>query len=501
MQEAEVIKIFNLNTHTIQPEVLQLIPESAARKHNVIPLAILDNSLQVATAEADNVPALQELAVLSKMRISPVPADIKEIQNAIDHNYKSYHEIENQFDIISSVAKTEDGISFADIANAPAVRALDLIISEAVKVRTSDIHIEPQEKRLRVRFRIDGVLSDMMSLHLSAHAPILSRLKIMAKMNIADRSPQDGQFSIKVRSQEIDVRVATADTIYGEMGSLRLLYKSFAARSLSQLGFLPENLKQYENILKSPYGMLLVCGPTGSGKTTTLYASINCLDSKSRKVITIEDPVEYRFKDICQMQVNKRAGLTFASGLRSIMRHDPNVIMVGEIRDAETVRIATQSALTGQLVLSSIHANDTIGCLFRLQDLGIGLFLISAVVIGIVSQRMVRCVCPHCSHLVEAPLEAQIAYRQETGEERTHFLYGKGCNACANTGYLGRVPIIEILVMNKEIRSTLLSGANADEVRSTARKLGMKSMWHDGMLKVKEGITTPTEVLFNVLHE
>ncbi len=496
------VKSVDLKNYPIQPEALWLIPESMARKYCLVPVAITDNVLQVAMSELDDVSIFQEIAVISKMRINPLLANKEAIQNAIDYNYKSYVEIENQFgNDSSSPSIQKEKLTITDLSDAPVVRALDLIISEAVKVRTSDIHIEPHEDKLRVRYRIDGVIHDTMTLPMSAHSSLISRIKVMANMNIADSRPQDGQFSTKVKNRDIDIRVATVDTIYGQMCTLRILDKSFLALNLPQLGLLPDRLAEYKRMLKSPFGMILICGPTGSGKTTTLYASINSLDSKSKKIVTIEDPIEYRLNEINQIQVNDKAGLTFAAGLRSMMRHDPNIIMIGEIRDSDTVKIATQAALTGQLVLSSIHANDTIGSLFRLQDMGIGHFLIAATVIGVVSQRLVRRICPHCSRLVEAPPEAQLLYSKETGEEKSEFLYGEGCNFCANTGYLGRVPLLEVLVMNKDIRSALLSSANADELREIARRLGAKSMWNDGMLKVKEGVTTPSEVLSNLLEE
>ena len=324
--------------------------------------------------------------------------------------------------------QTQEKVEINDIAETPVVRAIDLIVSEAIKEHASDIHIEPQEDRLRVRYRIDGTLQDVMSLPVSAHARLISRIKVIANIDIADHRPQDGQFSVKVKNQEVDIRVATVDTIWGEMASLRILDKAFASLDLTQLGFLADSLKLYLRMLKSPLGMILVSGPTGSGKTTTLYASINSLDNIGREIITIEDPVEYRFKNINQIQVNPRSGLTFASGMRSLMRHDPNVILVGEIRDADTAEIATQAALTGHLVLSSVHANDTIGAVLRLMDLGISPFIISATLVGIISQRMVRKICPHCQHLSRAPEEDRLAYFKEIREERQEFVYGRGCN-------------------------------------------------------------------------
>jgi len=490
----------NLNTYLIQPDALQLIPESIAKKYNVIPLAITNDALQVAMASADNIITLEALTAWAKMRVEPVAADANEIQEAINRNYNAYGEIEEQLNgDVLALPETEVRVPTEAVTGAPVVRALNLIIDESIKNRASDIHIEPEEGRLRVRYRIDGVLHETLSLPLSARAPLISRLKILANMNIADHRPQDGQFSLKVRGREIDVRVATIATAYGEMAVLRILDKSFAALSLSELGFLPGSLEQYEQLLKSPFGMILISGPTGSGKTTTLYASINSLDCKGRNVITIEDPIEYRFQDINQIQANPRAGLTFASGLRSILRLDPDVILVGEIRDRETAEIAVQSALTGHLVLASVHANDSLGSLFRLLDLGVEPFLVSSALIGSVAQRMLRRVCSHCGHPSSAPMEAQLAYGKEMDEERTEFSYGSGCNSCTHTGYLGRAATFEILSMSDEIRRLLLTGANAAEIRAQAVKEGMVSMSRDAMLKVKAGITTPCEVLRSVV--
>jgi type II secretory ATPase GspE/PulE/Tfp pilus assembly ATPase PilB-like protein len=281
------------------------------------------------------------------------------------------------------------------------------------------------------------------------------------------------------------------------MTVMRLLDKSLGIIELSGLGFSSKALNKYQDMLKVPFGMILISGPTGSGKTTTLYASVNQLDKTSRKIITIEDPVEYRFDSINQIQINPKAGLTFASGLRSILRLDPDVILVGEIRDAETANIAVQSALTGHLVLSSIHANDTIGVVFRLLDLGIKPFLVSSAIIGVVAQRMVRRVCPNCSDYKEAPLLEQIAYAQETGEEQSKFLYGEGCELCSYTGYHGRTGIFEVLLISDTLRTSILRGASTAEIRHQALEEGMIPMIQDGMLKVKEGITTPAEVLRN----
>ena len=482
-----------------KPEALQLIPEVVARRYNAIPLTISGRTLEVAMADPTDIFALEALAAQSRMRIKPVAAAAPEIRDAIDFNYKGYGEIEKRVSSISiSEEETDERIAVAAATDTPLVQALNLIIDEAVKARASDIHIEPEEDRVRIRYRIDGTLQDTMSLPANVHRALISRIKILAELNIADHfRPQDGQFTTESKGREIDVRVATAPTVSGETATLRLLDKSLATLGLPELGLLPDSLIKFENMLKVPYGMILISGPTGAGKTTTLYAAINSLDTSGRNIITIEDPAEYRFKDINQIQVNTQAGITFASGLRSILRLDPDVILVGEIRDAETANIATQAALTGHLMLSSIHANDVAGVLSRLLDLRVEPFLIASSVIGIIAQRMVRRVCPDCGRLLEAPLVEQMAYEKEMGEKETEFIYGTGCKSCSYTGYIGRTGIFEILTMNDTIGAMVCNKDSSSDIRARALEDGMISMMSDGMRKVKEGITTPYEVLRN----
>lgn len=490
----------DLRKNSPEPAALQLIPEAMARKYTAIPVAVEGNVLQVAMANPTDILALEALASWSQMRIEPEQVSAEEVLQAIDFNYKAYDEIEKQISSISLSGgkKTIEQLSFNTDSEAPVAQALTLIIEEAVKARASDIHLQPGEDKLRVRYRIDGTLHDMFSLPLMTATPIISRIKILAKMNIADHHrPQDGQFSIKTKGRYIDVRVGSIATVFGEMATLRLLDKSRATLALSELGFLPDSLEKFENMLKVPYGILLVSGPTGAGKTTTLYASVNCLDQVERNIITVEDPVEYRFENINQIQVNPRAGITFASGLRSILRLDPDVILIGEIRDAETANIAIQSALTGHLVLSSIHANDAVGVVLRLLDLGVEPFLVSSALIGVIAQRMVRRVCPSCARPIEVSPVESLTYRQEMGEERSEFLYGSGCKSCANSGYWGRTGIFEILCTSDEIKTLLLREATASNLRNQAIKEGMVSLLKDGMYKVKENITTPSEVLRN----
>ncbi len=488
-------------TQSPTPEALNLVPEKLARKYHVLPIAIEGNTLRVAMSNTDDILAIQAIAAKTKMRILPTPATTSDLQQAIDFNYKAFGDIAKQFGTLAPATNTvaADRAASEIIADdSPVAKALNLLVEEAVKSRASDIHIEPEIDKLRVRYRIDGILHEVTSLPPTAHGPLISRIKILSNMNIADpRRPQDGQFSFVSPGRDIDIRVATISTVHGETAVLRLLDKTMAAMSLAQLGFLPESQEKFERMLMAPYGMLVLSGPTGAGKTTTLYAAVNSLDKVGRNIITIEDPVEYRFQGINQIQINVKAGVTFASGLRAIVRLDPDVILVGEIRDSETAEIATQSALTGHLVLSSVHANDTVGVLFRLIDLGVEPFLICSAVICIVAQRMVRRVCPHCAQKATAPLVEQVAYHRETGEECAEFDYGTGCKNCTHTGYLGRTGLFEILTLSDGIKHAIVTSASATEIRALAIEEGMVTLSQDGMLKAKAGITTPHEVLRN----
>ena len=494
----------SLRKKSPQPEALQLIPEAMARKYQAIPISVEGNVLRVVMANPSDILALEALASWSQMRIEPEAAPRDEVFDAIDFNYKAYDEIEKQISSISvgdlpAKSGVRPNINIAESAgDAPVAQALNLIIDEAVKARASDVHLQPGEDQIRVRFRIDGTLHDLFSLPLTTLTPIISRIKILASLNIADHHrPQDGQFSMKTKGRIVDIRVGIIATVYGEMAVLRLLDKARAQLALSDLGFLPSSLGQLEGMLKVPYGIILVSGPTGAGKTTTLYAALNSLDQTERNIITVEDPVEYRFSNINQIQVNPRAGITFASGLRSILRLDPDVILIGEIRDAETANIAIQSALTGHLVLSSIHANDAIGVVLRLIDLGVEPFLVASALIGVISQRMARRICPECGRPQQASPEEALIYAKEIGEERSEFIYGAGCPSCSNSGYRGRTGIFELLTVTDAIKTLLLREATANELRAEALNEGMTTLLRDGMEKVKRDITTPTEVLRN----
>lgn len=493
------LPLIDLKRHKVQPESLRLIPEEIARKYTLIPLDIVKDSLMVVMADPEDIRTIEDIKALVNMRIEVSLGVRSDIERAINLNYRSSGAIEKQVSQFTPAARGNTDNATAQLtARTPIAETLDLLITQAVKDRASDVHIEPQEARLRIRYRIDGILHDMFSFPLSVHNPLVSRIKILSAMDISEtRRPQDGQFALQVDGSEVDIRAATMETPHGERVTLRILDKSLALFTLTELGFQSDILSKYEAMLKSPLGMLLVSGPTGSGKTTTLYASINELDRDERNIMTIEDPIEYSFIDISQTQVNAKAGITFAGGLRAIMRHDPDIILVGEIRDADTVNTAVQSALTGHLVLSSIHANDAIGVLFRLLDLNVEPASISSTLIGIVAQRMVRQICSNCRDTYQ-PSEQELAFCDDAKGKITTFYQGTGCNLCANTGYRGRTGIFEFLVMSQPIIKLLRSNASAGEIKAQAVEEGMVTMKQDGLLKIKEGITSVSEVMRSV---
>lgn len=494
------LPFIDLKRHAVQPEATALVPEMFARQHELIPADILQDGLLVVMAEPGNLQVLEDLKARAKMNIRPavgIPADIME---AIQRHYRATGEIEQQVSRVAPAPSPVQEVLTPDlIAQTPIVRTVELLIAQGVRDRASDIHLDPQADHLRIRHRIDGILHDVQRLELSVHPAIVSRLKVLGGLNIAERRrPQDGQFSFEVDGNDVDFRIATVETAHGEMAVLRVLDKSLSFLALSELGMPPNGLREYTELLGTPFGMILTGGPTGSGKTTTLYASVNQLDRESKNIITIEDPVEYQFADVNQIQINPRAGLDFAGGLRSILRLDPDVILVGEVRDSETAKLALEAALTGHLVLSSIHANDAVGVLFRLADLGVDPVLTSSALVGAVAQRMVRRVCPHCGEEEAASVQEQAAYQRELGKPRARLMSGAGCNFCAGTGYLGRTGVFEVLRMGDSVRRLLVRGAGAEELKAAAVQEGMTTMWRNGLLKVRDGVTTVSEVMRNV---
>jgi len=492
------VPLIDLRRHKVNNEALRMVPEALARKHKVLPLDVIGGSLTLVMEDVNDVQAIDDIALVSKMRIEPMMGFSDDIEKAINRNYMVRGAVIDEFIEASSIAENEDeDASLVDDAyQAPAMRHLNQLLQQAIRSRASDIHVEPQEDRLQVRLRIDGVLQEISPLPINLHKALLSRIKIVGGMNIAEqRRSQDGRFTAKVDGESVDVRVACGNTTYGEMAVLRMLPKSTAIFNLSKLGFSQDVLQKYEKMLKHPYGMILLGGPTGAGKTTTLYASISKLNSLERNIMTIEDPVEYDFKGINQFQVNVKAGMTFAEGLRSFVRLDPDVILVGEIRDADTAEIATQAALTGHLVFSSIHANDAIGVLFRILELGVEDFLLCSALVGTIAQRIARHICPHCTEEYEPTVEEKAVYESVLGPPEGKFYRGAGCNLCANTGYLGRVGIFEVLPLSEEIKRLVIAGSSYNEIRDQALKEGMVPMIKEGMLKVKDSITTISEIV------
>jgi general secretion pathway protein E len=496
------VPVVNLARFEVQPEAIALVPEQVAREHRILPVSLDGDTLTIATDDPHDFSAVNRIASLTRKRIvTVIPVGMK-LDSAIDGNYKLTSQIEQQVSqIVNLKVETEaPDVSEAEaLKQAPVVQAVDMMLTQAVRDRASDIHIEPQEDCLLIRNRIDGVLHDAVRLPLGVHTAILTRIKVLSNLNIAERRrPQDGQFSATVGNKRVDFRVATIEGSHGEMAVLRVLDKSMLLIKLPELGMTPTVLQPFEKLLASPFGMILVNGPTGSGKTTTLYAALQKLDAKERNIMTVEDPIEYAFKGINQIQVNRQAGITFPVGLRAIMRLDPDVILVGEIRDAETATTAVQAAITGHLVLSSIHANDAVSALIRLIDMGVEPFLVTSAVIGSLSQRLVRKVCPYCRQMVEVPPAEAMAYAASMKETKDKFSIGRGCNFCSRSGFLGRVGVYELLTLTDSMRKSLMKGTSASELKDQAINEGMLPMGKDGMQKVKDGITTPGEVMRNV---
>lgn len=493
------VPLIDLKAHIVQPEALALIPEELARKHIFVPLQIIGDSLMVVMADPDDYIAINDIFARTNMKVQVAFANGADIRRAIDIYYRATEEIQARVNELGPVTVGEKDKVLDFNVETPITESLDMLIEQAVRDRASDIHLEPQGNRLRIRYRIDGILHDMNSVPISAHAELASRIKILGEMDVTrSKQPQDGQFSVRAGDKNIDIRVATTDTIYGERITLRLLDKSVSLFTLQELGFLPDTLNKYKSLLHFPFGMLLVGGPTGSGKTTTLYTSINEIDKHKNNIMTIEDPVEYQFEGISQSQVDIKAGITFAGGLRAMLRQDPDVILVGEIRDKETAVTAVQAALTGHLVFSSIHANEAVSMMVRLLDLGVEPGLVSSTLIALLAQRMVRRVCTNCRVMTPpTPVQQQI-YAKEMNEELRGVYKGTGCHLCGNSGYMGRIGIFELLVMSEEMQKKLVSNASISALRDQAVREGYHTMKHDGLLKVKEGITTFEEVMNSI---
>ncbi len=496
----------------INEKIIQSVPENIARAHHVIPVFKI-GKLTVATCDPTNILALDEIREAVKEDIDIVISTHEMIEKAIDQYYGGARAL-TQFRATSEGSERDSGIFKIDnreetpqggegqqeVPEVPVIKMVNAIIMAAVEEKASDIHIEPEEDLLRIRNRVDGVMHEKLTLEKKMLAPIVSRIKIMAKLDIAEtRKPQDGKIRLKAENRDLDLRVSTFPTTHGENIVLRILEQSKVAMGMGELGLDIEIIKKIEQLITKPYGMILVTGPTGAGKTTTLYAALSKINSMDKNIITIEDPVEYQMPIIRQTQVNAKAGLTFATGLRNILRQDPDVILVGEIRDAETVTIAIEAALTGHLVFSTIHTNDAAGAITRLMDMQIEPFLISSSLLGVLAQRLVRTICEKCRESYTVDLEVLRKLGVKT--EQTKFFRGRGCHDCKRTGYTKRVGLYELLVVDEDIRRLMLARVSGKEIKAMAMKKGMVSIRMDGLRKAEKGITSIEEVLKATLEE
>ena len=498
--------VADLRQTTPEQQALDLIPDSVAREHFVIPMSLDEVGLHIAMADQPSPELVSLLSETSGTAIRPMLAPLSEIRRAIENNYRAIGGLDHLVQAFEAVEVTRrrsvDTTTLTpDVVadDAPVVQVVGRILTQAMRDRASDVHIEPSELGIRVRYRIDGALKEVLTLPSSMGVGLISRIKIMAGMNIVERRrPQDGQLRTEIDGKEVDVRVATVATIWGEKCVMRLLDRTRSVLRLSELGMPKDAADTYSAFVRAPFGMVLCAGPTGSGKTTTLYATLTEIADSTRNVMTIEDPVEYVFPSINQIQTNEQAGLTFATGLRSILRQDPDVILVGEIRDVETARIAVQSALTGHLVLSSLHATDSVSALHRFLDMGIESFLVASSVIGIVGQRLVRRICPAC----KAPYtltDAERAFWEESGApEKRDFVRGRGCNFCSGTGYQERIGVYELLRITPEIKRLVVGWATQDELRRLAERQGMRSLRTEALDLVTQDITTVSEVIRSI---
>jgi type IV pilus assembly protein PilB len=498
------LKVIDLRDAKPQANALQALPESLARELSVVPLAQDDGRLYVAAAEPLNREDAERVADAAKMPILVVLARPTEVRRLIDSRYRVIGDVDRHIEAFEATARTRTAAQTetaprATEDEAPVVQVVHLLLTQALRDRASDVHIEPQDTQVRVRFRIDGALHEVSSLPVNMGPALVSRIKIMAGMNIVERRrSQDGQINIEIDNRPVDIRVATTATIWGEKCVMRILDKGRSMLRLADLGMNEETHETMSRLIRSPFGMVLCAGPTGSGKTTTLYASLAEIDEPNRNIMTIEDPVEYVMPTVNQIQTNEAAGLTFASGLKSILRQDPDVILVGEIRDVETARIATQSALTGHFVLSTLHATDSVAALHRLLDMGIESFLIASSVIAVVGQRLVRRVCKYCKAPYTPTAEEMAFYEESGGEGKTEFFHGEGCNFCANTGYSDRIGVYELLRVTPEIKRLIVGWATQEELRRLAVNQGMRTLRDQGISLINDDVTTIAEVIRSI---
>lgn len=493
-----------LGNYLIDPAVIDLVPEELARKHDLVPVLKIGDRLTCAMVDPWNIFALDEVRAKTNFVVEPAVATEGEIKKSLNEHYGAKGTME---ELLKSLDKEKLGLKDGQdidlkklevITKEPVViKLVNLIIMKAVQEGASDVHIEPEEDFLKIRFRVDGILHEEPHPPRHLQAALTSRIKILANLNIAERrAPQDGRFNIKMEGKEVDVRVSCMPTLYGENVVLRLLDVTNALLKLSQLGFAPGLLEAYQKLITKPHGIILVTGPTGSGKTTALYASLDKINTVEKNIITIEDPIEYRLAGVRQTQVNPKVNLTFATGLRSILRQDPNVIMVGEIRDFETAEIAVEAALTGHLVFSTLHTNDAPGAISRLVDMKIEPYLIASSLLCVLAQRLVRTICKDCrEEEIPSPAAQKEIGLDPAQSSKMKFYRGRGCSKCMNTGYKGRIGIFELLVVDDELRNLITAKAPIVEIRNKACSGGMVLLREAGIEKIREGLTSVEEIL------
>jgi type IV pilus assembly protein PilB len=483
-------------------EAISLLPESVARAQTVFPIRKTEAGLEVAMADPMDQRALKEISTVAETEIIPSIAPESDINRAIDRSYRATSAVEHHVEaFLATEAITSRAFAGQEIGgdDAPVVQVVNLIITQGVRDRASDIHIEPQDSRVRIRYRIDGALHDALALPANMGPAVVSRVKVIADMDIVERRrPQDGQITMDVDGRKLDIRVATTSTIWGEKAVLRLLDQSRALYRLHELGMDEDAHTKFSKLIRSPFGMVICAGPTGSGKTTTLYAALAEVNQSEVNIMTVEDPVEYILPSINQIQIQEGSGITFAGGLKAILRQDPDVILVGEMRDVETARIGIQSALTGHLVLTSLHATDAVGALQRFLDMDIEPFLVASSVIGVVGQRLVRRICPYCRTRYTPTPEEMEFFEHAGGQPGIGFFHGEGCNFCFRTGYEDRIGVYELLRMSEEMKQLVMKRAPHKELRDLASSQGMKTLVAGGVQAVTDGTTTISEVMRSI---
>ena len=493
------LRFVDLSDYPVDGSAVSRVPDTVCRRHNALPIGYDEGKLVVAMADPANVFAIDDIRALTGLEVKPVVATRPDVLAAINRYHRGEAEMDDLTLALDAKDEEDDLSKVKEIVEeAPIVKFVNLLITQAIQDRASDIHIEPAERDLRVRFRIDGVLHEVMRSPKTITAGVTSRLKIMADINIAERRiPQDGRLSVTANGSKIDLRVATLPTVWGEKIVMRILDNSTAMLKLSDLGFSDPNYEVYSRSFVKPYGMILVTGPTGSGKSTTLYATLNIVSRPEVNVITVEDPVEYRLPGINQVQTNVKAGLTFAAALRSILRSDPDIVLLGEIRDGETAHIAVEAALTGHLVLSTLHTNDAPSAIVRLTEMGIEPFLVGSALDCVLAQRLARRLCPKCKEAYVPTKQTLLENRfpWQDGEELPTLYRPIGCSACSKTGYKGRLALHEVMAVDEEIERMTVERCSSMVIRRHAVAEGMITLRHDGLLKVMKGVTSAEEIL------